>query len=70
VAAAELGRGDGSAVIIVTTKAPRRARALWRGVSSARRAIARAAVNDPFEPSRWWHNTHDVVREFLGPLNV
>lgn len=73
-AAAELQRGDGSAVIIVTTKAhTRRVRALWRGVSSRRRAIVRAAVNDPFEPSRWWHNTRDaldVVREVLGLLNV
>jgi hypothetical protein len=59
---------------IVTTKAhTRRVRALWRRVSSGRRAIVRAAVNDPFEPSRWWRNTHDaldVVREVLGLLNV
>jgi len=42
-------------------------------VSSGRRAIVRAAVNDPFKPSRWWRNTHDaldVVREVLGLLNV
>lgn len=74
-AAAELDRGGGSAIIIVTTKAhTRRVRTLWREASRGRlRAIVRAAANDPFEPSRWWRTTTDaldVVREVLGLLNA
>jgi uncharacterized SAM-binding protein YcdF (DUF218 family) len=74
-AAGELERQNGAAVIIVTTKAhTRRVRTLWREVTGARRrAIVRAAANDPFEPGRWWRTTGDaldVVREVLGLLNA
>jgi uncharacterized SAM-binding protein YcdF (DUF218 family) len=74
VAAAELDRTKGSTVIIVTTKAhTRRVRTLWQEVSGGRRAIVRAAADDPFEPGRWWRTTGDaldVVREVLGLLNA
>jgi hypothetical protein len=74
-AAAELDRENGSAVIIVTTKAhTRRVRTLWKEVSGGRRrAIVRAAANDPFQPGRWWRTTGDaldVVREVLGLVNA
>jgi uncharacterized SAM-binding protein YcdF (DUF218 family) len=74
VAAAELDRTKTSTVIIVTTKAhTRRVRTLWQEVSGGRRAIVRAAADDPFEPGRWWRTTGDaldVVREVLGLLNA
>ena len=74
-AAAELDRGGGSAIIIVTTKAhTRRVRTLWQKVSRGkRRAIVRAPENDPFQPARWWRTSADaldVVREVLGLLNA
>jgi len=74
-AAAELDRGGGSAIIIVTTKAhTRRVRTLWQDVSQGRRrAIVRAPENDRFEPGRWWRTSTDaldVVREVLGLLNA
>lgn len=72
---AELGRKNGSAVILVTTKAhTRRVRTLWRELSdSRRRAIVRASQDDPFQPARWWKTSGDaldVVREVLGLLNA
>jgi hypothetical protein len=73
-AAAELDRGGGSAIIIVTTKAHSRVRTLWQKVSRGqRRAIVRAPENDPFQPARWWRTSADaldVVREVLGLLNA
>ena len=73
--AAELERGNGTAVILVTTKAhTRRVRTLWRGLSSGRgRAIVRAASTDTFAPDHWWRATGDaldVVRELLGLVNA
>jgi uncharacterized SAM-binding protein YcdF (DUF218 family) len=75
VAAATLARGNGAAVIIVTTKAhTRRARLLWRRLAPGQgRAIVRAASDDPFNPRHWWRTTSDaldVVRELLGLLNA
>jgi uncharacterized SAM-binding protein YcdF (DUF218 family) len=73
--AAELRRENGSAVIIVTTKAhTRRVRRLWQQLAGGQgRAIVRAAAGDPFDPAHWWRTTGDaldVVREVLGVLNA
>jgi len=74
VITAELERLNAETVIIVTTKAhTRRVRTLWRDLSAGRRAIVRAAPNDPFSPDHWWRSTSDaldVVREVLGLLNA
>jgi uncharacterized SAM-binding protein YcdF (DUF218 family) len=75
VVAAELAGENGSAVILVTTKAhTRRVRGLWRKLSGGhRRAIVRAAAGDSFDPSHWWRTSGDaldVVREVLGLLNA
>jgi uncharacterized SAM-binding protein YcdF (DUF218 family) len=74
-AAAALARGNGAAVIIVTTKAhTRRVRLLWRRLAPSQgRAVVRAASSDPFDPRHWWRTTSDaldVVRELLGLLNA
>lgn len=74
-AAAALDGGKGEAVIIVTTRAhTRRARLLWRRLTSGQgRAIVRAASGDSFDPRHWWSTTSgalDVVREALGLLNA
>jgi uncharacterized SAM-binding protein YcdF (DUF218 family) len=66
---------DDRSVILVTSKAhTRRVRLLWRKLAPReRRAIVRAAFEDPFDPNHWWHNTSDVldvVREILGLLNA
>jgi uncharacterized SAM-binding protein YcdF (DUF218 family) len=75
VIAAMLDRSGDRAVIIVTSKAhTRRVRLLWRRLSGGkRRAIVRAAAQDPFDPAHWWRDTSDaldVVREVLGLLNA
>jgi uncharacterized SAM-binding protein YcdF (DUF218 family) len=75
VAATTLARGDGKAVILVTTKAhTRRVRLLWRRLAPGQgRAIVRAASGDSFDPRHWWRTTSDaldVVREALGLLNA
>lgn len=62
-------------LIIVTSKVhTRRAAALWKRLSSKDgKAIVRGVSDDPFDPARWWSNTQDaldVVREFLGLLNI
>jgi uncharacterized SAM-binding protein YcdF (DUF218 family) len=73
--AAELGRGGGEQVIIVTSKAhSRRVRAIWSTVvGSSPRAIIRYAGEDPYDAGCWWRNTRDaldVSREVFGLLNV
>jgi hypothetical protein len=73
--AAELAHTNGSAVILVTTKAhTRRVHKLWQKFSGSQgRAIVRAAAGDPFDPAHWWRTTGDaldVVREVLGLLNA
>jgi len=75
VAAAALKPGKDAAVILVTTKVhTRRVRLLWHRLAPGQvRAIVRAASADPFDPQHWWRTTSDaldVVREFLGLLNV
>src|SRR6266849_10664131 len=74
VITSQLDRLNAETVIIVTTKAnTRRVRTLWRDLSAGRRAIVRAAPNDPFSPDHWWRSTSDaldVVREVLGLLNA
>jgi uncharacterized SAM-binding protein YcdF (DUF218 family) len=72
--AAQLNRENGSAVIIVTSKAhTRRVRKLWHKLSGGRgRAIVRATPEDPFDPAHWWRSSSDVlevVREVLGLIN-
>ncbi len=74
-ASATHSRGNGAAVILVTTKVhTRRVGLLWRRLASGHgRAIVRAARDDPFDPRHWWRSTSDaldVVREALGLLNV
>jgi uncharacterized SAM-binding protein YcdF (DUF218 family) len=74
VVAAQLARENGSAVIIVTSKAhTRRVRKLWQKLSGGRgRAIVRATPEDPFDPAHWWRTSSDVlevVREGLGLIN-
>ena len=75
VVATTLAREKGGAVIIVTTKPhTRRVGLLWHRLAPGQvRAIVRAASADPFDPQHWWRTTTDaldVVREFLGLLNV
>jgi uncharacterized SAM-binding protein YcdF (DUF218 family) len=76
VAAANLARGKGETVIIVTTKAhTRRVRLLWHRLvpGGQGRAVVRAASGDSFDPRHWWRTTSDaldVVREILGLLNA
>ncbi len=62
-------------VIIVTSKVhTRRARSLWRLLSGKQgQAVVRDVSDDPFDASRWWRNSTDlldVVREVLGLVNV
>lgn len=73
--AGELARENGSAVIIVTTKAhTRRVRKLWQKLSGGKGlAIIRATPGDPFDPAHWWRTTSDVLdvlREVLGLINA
>jgi uncharacterized SAM-binding protein YcdF (DUF218 family) len=73
--AVQLARENGSAVIIVTSKAhTRRVRKLWQKLSGGRgRAIVRATPEDPFDPAHWWRTSSDVlevVREVLGLINA
>lgn len=74
-ASREMRRDGKSQVIIVTSpQHTRRVRALWRViVGSQKRAVVRAAAEDPFDAEYWWRNTRDalsVVREYLGLLNA
>jgi uncharacterized SAM-binding protein YcdF (DUF218 family) len=73
--AAELGRGGGDRVIIVTSKAhSRRVRATWSAIVGASpRAIIRYAREEPYDARGWWRNTRDaldVSREAFGLMNV
>jgi uncharacterized SAM-binding protein YcdF (DUF218 family) len=73
--ARELKTVGGDRVILVTSKYhTRRVKVMWRTLVGAHpEAIVRYASDDPFEPSRWWHNTHDsmaVGREWFGLLNA
>src|SRR5262249_19461402 len=75
VIAGSLKRVNGSAVIVVTSRAhTRRVHALWNRIEGERgHIVVRAAASDSFDPAYWWRSTHDaleVVREVLGLLNV
>ena len=73
--ARELGRGGGERVILVTSKAhSRRVRVIWKRLAdSSLRATVRYAVQDSYDPKRWWRHTRDaleVSREVFGLINV
>ena len=75
VIADSLKRAQGTAAIVVTSKAhTRRVRALWNHLEAGRgQIIVRAAKTDSFDAAHWWRSTHDaldVVREVLGLFNV
>jgi uncharacterized SAM-binding protein YcdF (DUF218 family) len=64
-----------ASVIVVTNKAhTRRVHELWDRYDSARGlAIVHGIANDDFDPSAWWRrteDTHQVVHELLGMINV
>jgi uncharacterized SAM-binding protein YcdF (DUF218 family) len=73
--AAELRRGEGRKVIVVTAKPhTRRVKAIWKArVGESPRALVRYASGDDYDGARWWRRTHDalaVVREILGLANA
>ena len=75
VIADSLKRAQGTAAIVVTSKAhTRRVRALWNHLEAGRgQIIVRAAKTDSFDATHWWRSTRDaldVVREVLGLFNV
>lgn len=58
-------------LVVVTSKAhTRRASKIFsRGLGAGIRLIMHPAGNDPFDPSRWWHDrtdTKSVIHEYLG----
>jgi uncharacterized SAM-binding protein YcdF (DUF218 family) len=62
-------------VILLTSPVhTRRAKALWRKISSQDGvALLHAVSDDDYDPAHWWRTTHDaldVVREVLGLANV
>ena len=70
-----LAKEKGDSVILVTSKVhTRRVRALWKHLAAQDgAAIVRGVSDDKFDPAHWWRTTRDaldVVREFLGLLNV
>ncbi len=73
--AAELRRGEGRKVIVVTSKPhTRRVKAIWKArVGESPRALVRYASGDDYDGAHWWRRTHDaldVVREILGLANA
>jgi len=73
--AREMQRTGKSSLIIVTSpQHTRRVRTLWKKlVPKERKAIVRAAFEDPFDADHWWRNTRDalsVLREVLGLMNA
>jgi hypothetical protein len=64
-----------ASVIVVTNKAhTRRVHELWDRYASGRGlAIVHGIANDDFDPSAWWRrteDTHQVIHELLGMINV
>jgi hypothetical protein len=49
-------------------------RALWNKIAGGDlRLVVHIAPQDPFDADHWWRNTRDtfeVIREYLGLLNV
>lgn len=75
VVAQALKVAGGTRVILVTSKYhTRRVRYMWRRMVGSRpEAIVRYAPGDPYDQTRWWHNTQDsmaVAREWFGLLNA
>ncbi len=73
--AREMQRQGKTTVIIVTSpQHTRRVRTLWAKLAPAdRKAIVRAAFEDPFDADHWWRNSRDalsVIREMLGLMNA
>lgn len=73
--AAELRRGEGRKVIVVTSKPhTRRVKAIWKArVGESPRALVRYASGDDYDGAHWWRRSHDaldVVREILGLANA
>ncbi len=73
--AAELRRGEGRKVIVVTSKPhTRRVKAIWKAsVGESPRALVRYASGDDYDGAHWWRRTRDaldVVREILGLANA
>jgi len=71
----EMQRQGISKVIIVTSpQHTRRVRTLWAKLAPGdRKAVVRAAYEDPFDADHWWRNTRDalsVTREMLGLINA
>jgi DUF218 domain len=70
-----LQQTNSPSVIVVTNKAhTRRVHELWNRFDSARGlAIVHGIASDRFDPSAWWtstEDTHQVIHEILGMLNV
>jgi len=73
--AREMQRQGISKVIIVTSpQHTRRVRTLWAKLApDDRKAVVRAAYEDPFDADHWWRNTRDtlsVTHEMLGLMNA
>ena len=71
----EMQRSAFANVIIVTSpQHTRRVKTLWQKLAPAdRKAVVRAAYQDPFDADHWWRNTRDslsVTREVLGLINA
>ncbi len=75
VIACETRRVGGKRVILITSKShARRVRVIWQKlVGDAPQAIVRYTPDDPYNPDRWWRNSHEallVTREAFGLLNA
>ena len=73
--AREMQRREVTEVIIVTApQHTRRVRSLWARLAPAdRKAIIRAAYEEPYDPNHWWRNTRDaisVTHEVFGLVNA
>lgn len=71
----ELDKAGGGTVIVVTSKYhARRVAVLWQSLFGHKlQAVVRYSEDDPFDATRWWHNTDDamhVSREWFGLVNA
>ncbi|MFY9583618.1 MAG: YdcF family protein, partial [Candidatus Acidiferrales bacterium] len=59
--AAELRRGEGRKVIVVTSKPhTRRVKAIWKArVGESPRTLVRYASGDDYDGAHWWRRSHD-----------
>ena len=69
-----LERAGGGRVILITSKFhARRVRIIWHSLAGRLPGIVRYTPDDPFQPSRWWHDSSDaeaVAHEYLGIVNA